>query len=202
MAQIIALLASVCLALPALADWSKQINLNKYSYVDPSGLVPSQPLKKALAYYDLYYNKITNKNFITVIDFTQTSTQKRMYVIDMKTGQVTRYLTAHGKGSDPHHTGQAVQFSNTSNSNTSSVGMYVTGTEYQGKYGRSMRLHGLEKTNDKAYQRAIVMHPAWYVDPKYSPIGRSLGCPAVEQKYINTLVTQLKGGSVYYIWAG
>lgn len=202
MSRFLILLMSFAMGLPAFASWDKQINLSKYSYVDPKGEVPAKPLAKALAYYDLYYNKITNKNYVTVIDFTQKSTNKRMYVINMKTGKVTRYLTSHGKGSDPNHTGMATRFSNTPNSNMSSLGMYVTGSEYQGKYGRSMRLHGLEKTNDKAYQRAIVVHPAWYVDAKYSPIGRSLGCPAVEHKYINTVVEQLKGGSVYYIWAG
>ncbi|MBV2167463.1 MAG: murein L,D-transpeptidase catalytic domain family protein, partial [Bdellovibrio sp.] len=51
-------------------------------------------------------------------------------------------------------------------------------------------------------ERAIVVHGAWYVDPQYTPLGRSQGCPAVEEKYIDTLISQLKGGSVYYIWAG
>ncbi|UXR64006.1 murein L,D-transpeptidase catalytic domain family protein [Bdellovibrio bacteriovorus] len=97
----------------------------------------------------------------------QVSNNKRMYVVDMKTGLVTRYLTAHGKGSDPSHTGYAKKFSNVEGSNMSSIGMYVTGAEYSGKHGRSMRLIGLEKTNDQAMNRAIVVHGAWYVDPQY-----------------------------------
>jgi hypothetical protein len=137
-----------------------------------------------------------------VIDFTQSSNNKRMYVINMHTGAVARYLVAHGNGSDPSHTGYAKKFSNSPGSNMSSLGMYVTGQEYDGSHGRSMRLVGLESSNNNAMDRAIVVHGAWYVDPQYTPLGRSQGCPAVEERYIGTLVTQLRGGSVYYIWGG
>nr|BFD67403.1 murein L,D-transpeptidase catalytic domain family protein [Bdellovibrio sp. HAGR004] len=200
---ILTLIASLFFIAPAFAEpRPADVDLSKYDYVDPKKEIPTVPLEKALRYYDVYLSKITNKNYLTVIDFTQSSNSKRMYVVDMKTGLVTRYLTAHGKGSDPSHTGFAKKFSNVEGSNMSSLGMYVTGAEYSGKHGRSMRLIGLEKTNDQAMNRAIVVHGAWYVDPQYKPLGRSQGCPAVEQKHINTVVSQLKGGSVYYIWAG
>lgn len=201
--KIMSLLTSLFFAAPAFAQSSTPTaDLSKYEYVDPKREIPTKALEKALTYYDVYYNKITNKNYLTVIDFTQSSNNKRMYVVDMKSGLVTRYLVSHGKGSDPNHTGMAKKFSNVEGSNMSSIGMYVTGGEYSGKHGRSMRLVGLEKTNDQAMNRAIVVHGAWYVDPQYKPLGRSQGCPAVEEKYINTVVTQLKDGSVYYIWAG
>lgn len=204
--SILTLCASLLFLAPTFAEAAGSAppkgNLSKYDYVDPQGIVPQKALTKALDYYDRYYNQINNRDYITVIDFTQSSASKRMYVVDMRTGSVTRYLVAHGNGSDPSHTGYARKFSNTSGSNMSSVGMYVTGGEYSGKHGRSMRLVGLESTNNNAMSRAIVVHGAWYVDPQYKPLGRSQGCPAVEEKYINSLVTQLKGGSVYYIWAG
>ncbi|MEK2645035.1 murein L,D-transpeptidase catalytic domain family protein [Bdellovibrio sp. BCCA] len=201
--SLLSFITSLFLFIPAFAQNAAPLaDLSKYDYVDPKREIPTKALEKALTYYDVYYNKIVNKNYLTVIDFTQSSNNKRMYVVDMKSGAVTRYLVAHGKGSDPNHTGMAKKFSNVEGSNMSSIGMYVTGTEYSGKHGRSMRLVGLEKTNDQAMDRAIVVHGAWYVDPQYKPLGRSQGCPAVEEKYINTLVTQLKGGSVYYIWAG
>ncbi|WP_374079515.1 murein L,D-transpeptidase catalytic domain family protein [Bdellovibrio bacteriovorus] len=201
--KIMSFVAALFFVIPALAQTSPPTaDLSKYDYVDPKREIPTKALEKALTYYDVYYNKISNKNYLTVIDFTQSSNNKRMYVVDMKSGVVTRYLVAHGKGSDPSHTGMAKKFSNIEGSNMSSIGMYVTGGEYSGKHGRSMRLVGLEKTNDQAMDRAIVVHGAWYVDPQYKPLGRSQGCPAVEQKYINTVVSQLKGGSVYYIWAG
>ncbi len=201
--QVLSLIASLFFIVPALAQSTPPTaDLSKYDYVDPQREIPAKALEKALAYYDVYYNQITHKNYVTVLDFTQSSNNKRMYVVDMKTGLVTRYLVAHGKGSDPNHTGVAKKFSNIEGSNMSSIGMYVTGSEYSGKHGRSMRLVGLEKTNDQAMDRAIVVHGAWYVDPQYTPLGRSQGCPAVEEKHIDTVVSQLKGGSVYYIWAG
>lgn len=203
--QILSLIVGLFFVTPCLvhaAAPAPKTNLSKYDYVDPQGIVPTKPLTKAIEYYDRYYNQIANKNYITVIDFTQASSNKRMYLIDMRSGKVTAYLVSHGSGSDPGHSGYAKKFSNTPGSNMSSIGMYITGAEYSGKHGRSMRLVGLESTNNKAMDRAIVVHGAWYVDPKYRPLGRSQGCPAVEDKYINTVVSQLKGGSVYYIWAG
>lgn len=201
--KLMSFVAALFFVMPTLAQTSPPTaDLSKYDYVDPKREIPTKALEKALTYYDVYYNKISNKNYLTVIDFTQSSNNKRMYVVDMKSGVVTRYLVAHGKGSDPSHTGMAKKFSNIEGSNMSSIGIYVTGGEYSGKHGRSMRLVGLEKTNDQAMDRAIVVHGAWYVDPQYKPLGRSQGCPAVEQKHINTVVSQLKGGSVYYIWAG
>ncbi|XGC82121.1 murein L,D-transpeptidase catalytic domain family protein [Bdellovibrio bacteriovorus] len=201
--KLLSVIASLFFIAPAFAqNQAPPVDLSKYDYVDPKREIPTQALTKALTYYDVYYNRIANKNYLTVIDFTKTSDQKRMFIVDMKTGLVTRYLVAHGKGSDPKHSGMAKKFSNVEGSQMSSYGMYVTGAEYSGKHGRSMRLVGLEKSNDQAMSRAIVVHGAWYVDPQYKPLGRSQGCPAVEQKHINTVVSQLKGGSVYYIWAG
>lgn len=178
------------------------VNLSKYDYVDPQHIVPTTPLVKTLEYYDANYSKLNNKNYISVVDFTQDSNSKRLYVIDMKSGAVSRYLVAHGMGSDPKHTGWATKFSNISGSNMSSIGMYLTDEEYTGEHGHSLRIRGLDSTNSNAYARAIVIHSASYVDPSYTPLGRSDGCPAIEQKYIETLVDQLKEGSVYYIWAG
>ncbi|MBV2169160.1 MAG: murein L,D-transpeptidase catalytic domain family protein, partial [Bdellovibrio sp.] len=146
--KVLSFLASLFFIAPALAQTSlSSADLSKYDYVDPQRIIPAKALEKALTYYDVYYNQISNKNYVTVIDFTQTSNNKRMYVVDMKTGLVSRYLVAHGKGSDPNHTGIAKKFSNVEGSNMSSLGMYVTGSEYSGKHGRSMRLVGLEKTN-------------------------------------------------------
>lgn len=178
------------------------VNLSKYDYVDPQHIVPTVPLIKALEYYDTNYNKINNKNYISVADFTQYANNKRLYVIDMKSGAVVRYFVAHGKGSDPAHTGYAKKFSNVSGSDMSSIGMYLTAEDYMGEHGHSLRIKGLDSTNSNAYARAIVIHGAAYVDPSYTPLGRSDGCPAVEQKYVSGLVDQLKDGSVYYIWAG
>jgi hypothetical protein len=177
-------------------------DLSKYNYVDPGNIVPDVPLRRALTYYDVYYNQLRNRDYITVVDMTKKNTQKRMFLIDMKTGKVSTYLVAHGMGSDPSHTGMATKFSNTPGSNMTSMGLYVTGSQYSGSHGKSLRLNGLEATNSNAFDRAIVIHGAWYVDPQYNPLGRSNGCPAVEQRYVSSIVDRLKDGSVYYIWAG
>lgn len=172
--------------------------LAEFDYVDPQHIVPTTPLAKALTYFKANSAKIINKNYITVIDMSQFSGKKRMYVINMKTGAVATYLTAHGKGSDSNNDGYAEKFSNTPGSNATSLGFYLTGVTYQGSNGLSLRMHGQESTNSNAYARAIVMHGADYVNPSWT--GRSWGCPAIERKYVNTLIPSLKGGSLMYIY--
>lgn len=178
--------------------------LQKYSYVDPANRVPRAALEKALLYYDKYISEIKNKNFITVVDMGKKSSEYRQFVINMNTGEVHLMLVTHGTGSDPKHTGTAQKFSNTSGSNATSLGMYYTLKEYQGKHNRSLRLQGLEKSNSNAYSRAIVIHAAWYVSPEIikqqGKLGRSNGCPAVEKKHINWLIDSIANGSVFYIW--
>jgi hypothetical protein len=125
-----------------------------------------------------------------------------MYVIDMKTGEAERYLVAHGK-----NTGliQPVTFSNEPNSLMSSLGIYLTGPDYIGDHGLSMRLNGVEPTNNNAAIRDIVMHGADYVSHEYIQsngyLGRSWGCPAIEMKFRDKLVNQLKNGSVFLIYS-
>lgn len=173
---------------------------SKYAYVDPKKIVPAKPLEIALKYYDTNLSRITNKNYLTVIDFTQHSSKRRKYVIDMRTGAVTAMLTTVGRASDPDGDGYATSFSNTPESNKSSLGFYLTANQYQGKHGTSMRLHGLSSTNSNAYSRAIVVHGADYVQESNSYAGRSLGCPAVDNRLISDLVNKLKNGSLMYIW--
>lgn len=154
--------------------------------------VPEIPLRKAFTYFDANKSKIQNKNYMTIIDFTQHSGQKRFYLIDMKTGAVDKLLTAHGRGSDPEHTGNARKFSNISGSNMTSLGFLLTAERYSGEHGISLRLDGLQSMNSNARPRAIVIHGADYVDGSRPKMGRSLGCPAVENRLIVSLVKKLK----------
>lgn len=169
----------------------------KYSYVDQDKIVPAALLLKTLAYYDANLSKIKNKNYIVVIDFKQHNSKKRFYLINMQSGDVERYLTAHGKNSDPDYDGYATKFSNTSGSNMSSVGFYLTAETYNGDNGYSLRLDGLSTTNSKARARAIVIHGASYVR-EASLIGRSYGCPALEVRYAADVINTIKGGSLIY----
>ena len=142
-------------------------------------------------------------NVISVIDFSQPSTSKRFYLIDLDIKQVIyQDYVAHGK-----NTGNlmAEKFSNTPHSNQSSLGFYKTGETYYGKHGLSLRLDGLEKgINDKARQRAIVIHSAKYAEEsfiqKYGRLGRSFGCPALPAENYEEIIELIKGGTLLFIY--
>lgn len=173
-------------------------DVSDYNYLDPQHIVPTTPLANAVKYFKANKASIANQKYMTIIDMTQKSNKKRMYVIDMKTGAVATYFAAHGKGSDSNNDGYAEKFSNTEGSLMTSLGFYLTDVPYQGSNGLSLRLRGQQSTNSNAYARAIVMHGADYVNP--SSVGRSWGCPAIERKYVNTLIPALKGKSLLYIY--
>lgn len=172
-----------------------------YAYVDPKGIVPSTPKKAALKLYDQMKASLKNPNFLTVIDFSQYSGKKRFYLIDMRSGEVEAYKTAHGSGSDSNHDGYAEKFSNVSGSNASSLGLYRTAETYYGKHGYSLRLDGLSSTNSNARSRAIVIHAADYVnDDTSSKSGRSWGCPALDPSVSKRVINYIAGGSLIYAW--
>ena len=146
---------------------------------------------------------VLQDNVISVIDFSQPSTSKRFYLIDLDTKQVIyQDYVAHGK-----NTGNlmAEKFSNTPHSNQSSLGFYKTGETYYGKHGLSLRLDGLEKgINDKARQRAVVIHSAKYAEEsfirKYGRLGRSFGCPALPAGNYEEIIELIKGGTLLFIY--
>jgi hypothetical protein len=156
---------------------------------------------RALAYYDANPELVRNRDYLTVIDFSQPSTAERMYVIDMRTAHVETYLVAHGKNSGENY---ATRFSNVLGSNMSSLGIYLTAGEYIGSHGRSMYLKGMEPTNSNALDRGIVLHSASYVSydfiRQYGRLGRSEGCPAVEERFSDQIITEIEGGSVLSIY--
>jgi len=169
----------------------------KYAHIDQEKVVPAALLSKTLAYYDANLSKIKNKNYIIVIDFKQHNSKKRFYLINMQSGDVEQYLTAHGKNSDTDYDGYATKFSNTDGSLMSSLGFYLTAETYYGDNGYSLRLDGLSTTNSNARARAIVIHGASYVR-EASLIGRSYGCPALEERYAADVIDTIKGGSLIY----
>ena len=152
------------------------------------------------------YNRMGSfdKNILTVIDFTKPSTEKRLFVIDLKLKKVLFIsYVAHGRNSGEKY---ATSFSNQEGSFKSSLGFYQTENTYYGKNGYSLVLNGLERgINDKAKERAIVVHGAAYADPSVvsrgGRLGRSFGCPAVPQKLSRPIIDAIKGGSVMYIYA-
>lgn len=138
---------------------------------------------------------------LAVIDFSLPSSEERMWIFDVRTGDlVLRDLVAHGRKSGNF---RSTAFSNVEGSNMSSIGLFRASESYYGKHGYSLRLDGLEPgVNDHARERAIVIHGADYVSDswvdKYGRIGRSLGCPAVDNQVIEEVVDNLKGGQLVF----
>ena len=150
------------------------------------------------------YNRMGghDKDILTVIDFTKPSTEKRLFVIDLKLKKVLFIsYVAHGRNSGEKY---ATSFSNQEGSFKSSLGFYQTENTYYGKNGYSLVLDGLERgINDKAKERAIVMHGATYADPSTirscGRLGRSLGCPALPLAVSKKIIDTIKGGTLLYI---
>ena len=194
--------ATVCLALLVLlAAAAPGGDIREKVAANYPNLIPREALDRAFDYLDQHPDTVANKNYLTIIDFTQPSTVKRGHVINLQSGEVENLLVAHARNTGVD---RAEHFSNVVGSNKSSLGIYLAGELYQGKHGLSMRLDGMEPTNSNARKRAIVMHGADYVSPKVidqqGRLGRSLGCPALEMGVIERIVKQLNGKSVLLIY--
>jgi hypothetical protein len=159
-------------------------------------------LRRALAALEKHQDKIPNRDLIAVADFSQASRNPRFHLVNVGDGRTTSYLVAHGKGSDPRHTGWLKKFSNEIGSEATSEGAYRTGDFYIGQHGRSMRLDGLDPTNNNAFDRAVVVHGAWYVSKDmirdHGVLGRSQGCFAFEEDKLNTVMARLGQGRMIY----
>ena len=142
--------------------------------------------------------RVSLRDVVGVADFRQPSRQPRLHLVDMASGRVDSLLVAHGRGSDPDHTGWLSAFSNLPGSEATSEGAYVTGDYYIGAHGRSMRLAGLDSTNNQAEPRGIVVHAAWYVAPDmvqaHGMLGRSEGCFAVSDADLPRVLDRLGPG--------
>ncbi|ABL64736.1 conserved hypothetical protein [Chlorobium phaeobacteroides DSM 266] len=150
-----------------------------------------------------------NPRYLAVVDFTKPSFIKRLALIDLKTGEEFFYRVAHGKNSGELF---ASWFSDTSESNMSSLGLYKVLETYSGDHGKAMRLEGLEPSvNSNAFSRDIVLHSAEYVSLRYifinlltlngPRIGRSNGCFVVSPHAIDEVVQKLNHGAFLYAWA-
>lgn len=155
-------------------------------------------------YYTLRQEgKLNEKQLLTIIDFTKSSSKKRFYTIDLHKLAIRFYTyVSHGK-----NTGEdlAQSFSNTLHSNQSSLGFYVTGETYVGSKGYSLKLDGIEKGyNDNMRERAVVMHNAEYVSEswikKYGRLGRSQGCPALPMDIGKKVIETLKNKTVIFAY--
>jgi len=165
----------------------------------PGGIDP-QLFARAKAALDRH--QIYARDSIGIADFTKPSSEPRFHVVDMRDGSVDSYRVCHGRGSDPAHSGYLERFSNEFGSYATSNGTYVTGDYYQGKYGLSLRVKGLDYSNNNAEPRAIVIHNAWYAEddmiPLHGQLGRSEGCFAMSRKSQYEVMRRLAGGRMIY----
>jgi len=147
--------------------------------------------------------KLNKDSLLTIVDFSQSSKEKRFYVIDLKNVKLLfNTRVAHGRNSGLEY---AKYFSNIMSSNKSSLGFYITQNTYVGSNGYSMRLKGVERNiNDRALNRNIVVHGADYANDNYLQsngiLGRSFGCPALPTKDNKAVIDIIKDGSCFFIY--
>ena len=193
-ATVLAANANTVLAEPALAG----------ALATAAPAVDSRVLELAVASLDCAQRSTSAAaKRLAVIDYSLPSTQPRLWVFDLGTRTLLREEhVAHGRGSGDNH---ASRFSNEPGSLQSSLGLFRTAESYVGRNGYSLRLEGLEPgINDRAVERAIVMHGAPYVSDEamrqLGRLGRSLGCPAVRPEIATELIDEIKGGQYLFAY--
>lgn len=135
-----------------------------------------------------------------LIDMRQNSGKNRFFVVDLDSMSILKKgLVAHGSGSETGFD-DSLRFSNTPNSYCTSLGKYKVGNAYVGNFGRSYKLHGLDPTNSKAFERFVVLHRYSCVpdEEQLFPICNSLGCPMLSENFFEEVdaVIRKSGKSV------
>ncbi len=147
-------------------------------------------------------NAIWKHDIVGIADFGLHSAKPRFHFVNLERAEVQSYHVSHGTGSDPQHDGWLKAFSNTEGSLATSRGAYVTWEWYKGRYGTSVRLGGLDESNNAALQRYIVMHRAAYAEhshlEKWGRLGRSNGCFAMGEEQFRIALTNLSGGRLLF----
>lgn len=181
-------------------------NVSIYNQLDANSCVLPSFDCFNLALYGFHLLKekgLIQKNILTLVDFSLSSNSKRLWVIDLdKKIILFQTLVAHGRNTGEEF---AQVFSNQAESFKSSVGFYATGEIYDGKHGMSLKLDGLERgLNDKARERAVVMHGADYVSESFikqnKRLGRSQGCPALPVEMNAKIINVIKNKSCLFIY--
>jgi L,D-transpeptidase catalytic domain len=182
---------------------AKEVAAQSALLYDELNLIEKGLSKEAFDYaykgyqYLLFKGMVSQPGYLTICDFSQSSKQKRLYLIDIANNKIVlNTFVAHGRNSGCEY---ASKFSNKLESLQSSLGFYITKSTYSGEHGLSLRVEGLEPGfNDKAYQRAIVIHGAKYIGSGCT--GRSYGCPAVPQKESKKIINTIKNGTCLFVY--
>ncbi len=167
----------------------------------PPGIRP-EIFHRAIAALDAHANRQVKRDRMAIADFGLSSSFGRFHFVDLDALTATTLLVTHGSGSDPEHTGYLQRFSNEEGSFASCNGAFVAADYYVGKHGRSQKLVGLDASNNRALERAIVIHGAWYANPDmlqtHGKLGRSQGCFAVAEADLDTVFRKLGEGRMLY----
>lgn len=211
------------LNLPPLPQSNFQAMLiaKKYNHFLKLG-VPAAPLKRSLEFLVQGYGRtlmlkgmeqlrpvaMRNDRYLAIADYSQPSTEKRFYLLDLKNNTVERHYVAHGKNTGGKW---AQKFSNNFDSKQTSLGFYLTGELYESRAfgGTAMKVYGMEATNYNAYARYIVVHQADYATEEFieerrntpgdtARLGRSHGCFALDPDIAPEVINKLKGGALIY----
>lgn len=176
-----------------------------FNKITSQGVDPNA-LKEALKAQQWAIKKgdVKNKRYLTIVNFKDPSTAKRMKVIDLKTKKVLfSELVSQGSGSGNPLV--PTRFTDKNGSHSSVRGVLVTTNTYTGKHGESLRLQGLESFNKNAMRRDIVVHPAKYATEGFANahgyLGRSWGCFAVDPSISKQIIQTIKGGTVIFAYA-
>lgn len=170
----------------------------------PHGLSPGQAAIVDIARREVARagDNLWQRDLAAVADFGVHSATPRFHFVNLESGTIRSFLVAHGAGSDAEHDGWLKRFSNVEGSNATSRGAYVVREWYDGQYGTSIRLGGLDPDNYLAEQRAIVMHEARYATPehvqRWGRLGRSNGCFAMDPRDFKNALWHLAGGRLLF----
>ena len=168
----------------------------------PAAKLRPEVRERALAAMSRHIGRIPCRDVIGICDFDDSSAAPRFHLLDVASGKIDSLLVAHGRGSDPEHTGWLKRFSNDMGSAASSNGAFVTAEEYVGNHGRSRRIDGLDPTNSNVRARSVVIHGAWYAEremiAQHGKLGRSEGCFAFGASNLAYVMERLGPGRLIY----
>ncbi|KGP63606.1 hypothetical protein EP47_06530 [Legionella norrlandica] len=196
--------SNITSSMPLFAKPGQDINTQVQHLSHKAPQLNKKVLKLALtAYKNANKRGEVKKPVLTVIDYSLPSNKQRMWVFDLRNERLLyNTYVAHGKNSGMNF---AKNFSNRESSKQSSLGTYITKNTYIGHKGYSLNLKGLDKGfNDNAYNRRVVIHGAWYVEPNFikraGRAGLSWGCPAIAQTLAKPVINTIKNGSVVFAY--
>lgn len=157
--------------------------------------IPQRAVEHAFQFLRKHYNRVYNRDYMVIVDFTKPMDQRRFHLLDLRSGTHESYMVAHGSGSG---SGRWVEdVSDIPDSHMSSEGIFLTAeTYYSDNPGIRLKLDGVSRTNQNTRERLIVVHGARYVSESAGATGHSQGCFALDFDVSDYVINRIKGGAV------